>query len=54
MTAATDNQRQPDAWIIESKAGIWLTLKPDVAEKNRNKPGTIVVPYYSQRNDPQK
>lgn len=42
-------ERTPDAWIIESKAGIWLTQKPEVAEKNRAKAGTLVVPYFSKK-----
>ena len=50
QTAPAD--RAPDAWIIESKAGIWLTQKPEVAEKNRAKAGTLVVPYFSRKATP--
>lgn len=39
----------PDAWIIESKAGIWLTTKADVAAKHIGKPGTIVTEYFSKK-----
>lgn len=38
-----------DAWVIESKAGIWLTTKPDVAAKHVNKPCTIVTEYFSKK-----
>jgi hypothetical protein len=40
--------KTPDAWIVESKAGIWLTTKKEVAAKNAAKNGTIVTPYYSK------
>ena len=44
----SDETKKPDAWVIESKAGIWLTVKPEVAAKHINKPGTIVTEYFSK------
>ena len=44
-----DAKQTPDAWVIESKAGIWLTTKPEIAAKHKNKPETVVVEYYSQK-----
>lgn len=41
--------RQADAWIIKSKAGIWLTTKPEVAKKHIGKPNTIVTEYFSKK-----
>jgi hypothetical protein len=44
-----EEKKKPDAWIIESKVGIWLTTKPEIAAKHINKAGTIVTEYFSKK-----
>lgn len=36
------------AWIIESKAGVWTTANPAIAEKHRDKKGSVVTEYRSK------
>lgn len=38
----------PVLYIIESKSGAWATSHVGIADKYRNKPGSIVTDYYSK------
>lgn len=47
----TNEDKQPAAWVIESKVGVWLTTKLEVAAKHIGKPNTFVTEYFSKKDE---
>lgn len=44
---------KPAAWIVESKAGVWMTEKEEVMQKQKSKAGVIITPYFKQSKEAQ-